>query len=248
MSMEAFKAWYMDLYWKFDNLFLVAAEFFGITYHEFVLISLCVVWPAITLGLSVAVIKLWSDQRRLRQASLVLVLITFAAPAWAGPSAENMDYSVVRPLKIFTKVSNGIRFDIVKPADTFLKNGDMADWYTDQVLIVRNVKSGQVLHSQTLKSDKVSFVIDERLSKDFIVIKEWSGGASCCLIVHAYRTRPSFKKLLEHDNNFFDRTDLIAGSDRLVLYKESVFFIYPSSHSQLKYTPAVFNLRRNRWE
>jgi hypothetical protein len=63
--MASFKAWYMDLYWKFDNLFLVAAKLFGITYHEFVLISLCVIWPAITLGLMVAVVMLWRRNQEL---------------------------------------------------------------------------------------------------------------------------------------------------------------------------------------
>ena len=66
MAMTDFKEWYMAWYWEFDNWFLVAAKFFGITYHEFVLISLFVVWPAITLGLLVAVVKLWRDNKRLQ--------------------------------------------------------------------------------------------------------------------------------------------------------------------------------------
>ena len=65
MTMASFKAWYMDLYWKFDNLFLVAAKFLGITYHEFVLISLCVVWPVITVLMAVVIVKLWCDKLRL---------------------------------------------------------------------------------------------------------------------------------------------------------------------------------------
>jgi hypothetical protein len=63
--MEAFKDWYMDLYWKFDNLFVVSAQHLGITYHEFVLISLCVIWPLITAGQTASIIYLW---RRLRSA------------------------------------------------------------------------------------------------------------------------------------------------------------------------------------
>jgi hypothetical protein len=59
-----FKTWYMEMYWKFDNLFLITAKFFGITYHEFVLISLCVVWPIITLGSFALNWKLWRDLRR----------------------------------------------------------------------------------------------------------------------------------------------------------------------------------------
>jgi hypothetical protein len=68
MTMASFKTWYMELYWKFDNLFLMAAKFFDITYHEFVLISLCVVWPAVTAGLMVSALMLWRDNRRLLKA------------------------------------------------------------------------------------------------------------------------------------------------------------------------------------
>ena len=49
----------MGLYWQFDNLFLVSAQFLGITYHEFVLISLCIVWPLLTVVQSAAIVCLW---------------------------------------------------------------------------------------------------------------------------------------------------------------------------------------------
>jgi hypothetical protein len=64
--MGTFKTWYMDLYWKFDNLFLEGAKLIGVTYHEFVLITLVIIWPTITLGLMIAVVKLWRDRRRLQ--------------------------------------------------------------------------------------------------------------------------------------------------------------------------------------
>jgi len=69
--MGAFKAWYMDMYWKFDNLFLISAKFLGITYHEFVLISLCVIWPMVTIAMMVTIWRLWQDNRRF-QARLTL--------------------------------------------------------------------------------------------------------------------------------------------------------------------------------
>ena len=47
--MEAFKEWYMQVYLDFDDLFIISAKALGITYHEFVLISLCVVWPLYTI-------------------------------------------------------------------------------------------------------------------------------------------------------------------------------------------------------
>ena len=61
--MNAFKEWYMDRYWEFDNLVLEGARFVCITYHEFVLITLVIIWPAITIGLTVTVMKLWRDRR-----------------------------------------------------------------------------------------------------------------------------------------------------------------------------------------
>jgi hypothetical protein len=67
--MEAFKLWYMARYWEFDDLFLQGAEMIGITYHEFVLISLCVVWPTVTLALVASTMFFWSANRRLRKES-----------------------------------------------------------------------------------------------------------------------------------------------------------------------------------
>ena len=65
--MNAFKDWYMARYWEFDNLFLEGARFVGITYHEFVLITLVIILPVITTGLTVTVMKLWWDRSRLQQ-------------------------------------------------------------------------------------------------------------------------------------------------------------------------------------
>ena len=65
--MESFKDWYMDMYWKFDDLFVVSAKFLAITYHEFVLISLCIIWPAITLVLAYLALSLFRQNRRLRR-------------------------------------------------------------------------------------------------------------------------------------------------------------------------------------
>jgi len=49
-----------------------------------------------------------------------------------------------------------------------------------------------------LKSEKVEFVGTGRLSENFVVIKEWSGGGSCCYLITAFQTLPTFKILLEH--------------------------------------------------
>ena len=61
--MDAFKDWYIARYWEFDNLFLDGAKLIGITHHEFVLITLVIIWPAITIGLIVTVMRLWWVRR-----------------------------------------------------------------------------------------------------------------------------------------------------------------------------------------
>ena len=61
--MGSFREWYMAQYWEFDNVFLEGAKLVGITYYEFVLITLVTIWPAITIGLILTVVKLWRDRR-----------------------------------------------------------------------------------------------------------------------------------------------------------------------------------------
>jgi len=48
-----FKQWYMQVYLDFDDLFIISAKALGITYHEFVLLSLCVIWPLYTILITV---------------------------------------------------------------------------------------------------------------------------------------------------------------------------------------------------
>jgi len=59
MNWEAFRDWYMARYWDFDNLFLEGAKLFSITYHEFVLITLVIVWPLVTVVMAVVIIIQW---------------------------------------------------------------------------------------------------------------------------------------------------------------------------------------------
>ena len=69
MTWEAFKDWYMSMYFEFDKVFVLSAKFLGITYHEFVLLSLVVVWPVITIGLLISVIKLRFERRKIMRSS-----------------------------------------------------------------------------------------------------------------------------------------------------------------------------------
>ena len=66
--MESFKDWYMDMSWKFDDLFVISAKFLGITSPEFVFISLCIVWPLAMVSMMVVIMKLWRDNNRLKKA------------------------------------------------------------------------------------------------------------------------------------------------------------------------------------
>ena len=183
-------------------------------------------------------------------AVISLILFAISITAIAGPSAEDIDYSVARPLRVMTKVSNNIRFDIITPEAPHLNvdGGENASWYSDELLIVRQLDNGKILYSRELKSEKVEFIGTGRLSDDFVVIKEWSGGGSCCYLITAFQTLPTFKILLEHNNDFFDRTEIIAGREKLELHRLTEHATYPSSHSELPYTPSIFDLRRGKWE
>jgi len=160
---------------------------------------------------------------------------------FAGPSAEYLDYSVVRPLVVTTKISNGLRFDVITPQSLPFKESPQkryyeAGWYGDELLIVKEVKTGELLHAQPLKSSSIMFLEgshSKKLSGDYVVLREHSGGASCCLIIHAFRTKPKFKKILEHNNEYFDMSEVIHGEHTLELHKEPFFSIGSSAHPKI---------------
>ena len=173
---------------------------------------------------------------------------------FAGPSAEYLDYSVVRPLVVTTKISNGLRFDVITPQSLPFKESPQkryyeAGWYGDELLIVKEVKTGELLHAQPLKSSSIMFLEgshSKKLSGDYVVLREHSGGASCCLIIHAFQTRPKFKKILEHNNEYFDMNEVIHGEHTLELHKEPFFSV--GSSAQPEYSAGIFNLKENDWE
>ncbi len=181
---------------------------------------------------------------RILSLSLVLPMHVFA-----GPSAEDLDYGVIRPLVVTTKISNGLRFDVITPKSFALEDRQEAGWYSDELLVVRVIKTGELLHAQPLKSSGIEFLKgakSKKLSNDYVVIREHTGGASCCFIVHAFQTKPKFKKLLEHNNDFFDVTEVIHGEHTLELHKEPLFSVGSSAHP--KYNPGIFNLKKNDWD
>ena len=153
---------------------------------------------------------------------------------FAEPVAEYLDYSVVRPLSVTTKISNGLRFDVITPQSLPFKDVPQnryyeAGWYRDELLVVRVVKTGELLHAQALKSNSIMFLEgsnSKKLSDDYVVLREHSGGASCCLIIHAFQTKPKFKKVLEHDNKYFDMTEVINGTHTLPVHMKQLLDTY----------------------
>ena len=181
---------------------------------------------------------------RILSLSLVLPIQVFA-----GPSTEDLDYSIIRPLVVTTKISNGLRFDVITPKSFALRDRQEAGWYSDELLIVRVVKTGELLHAQPLKSSGIEFLKgakSKKLSNDYVVIREHTGGASCCFIIHAFQTKPNFRKLLEYNNEYFDMTEVIHGEHTLELHKEPFFSMGASAFPN--YNPNIFNLKENDWE
>ena len=163
--------------------------------------------------------------------SLFAVSLLLPFQVFAEPSAKYIDYSVVRPLVVTTKISNSLRFDVITSqsfpfTDLPQKRYYEAGWYSDELLIVRVIKTGELLHAQPLKSSSIMFLEGsntKKLSDDYVVLREHSGGASCCLIIHAFQTKPEFKKILEHNNEYFDMGEVIHGEHTLELHKEPFF-------------------------
>ena len=192
---------------------------------------------------------------------IALFLLSYLVPfqSWAGPSYQdaNMEFDFPRPLKVISKASNGFRFEIVTPrepekilgTDSF---GSNSSWYGDEYLIVWPPIGGaedwpsEPVYIKRLHSSDTSFIENGPLSIDYVVIREWSGGVSCCSIVQVFQTKPEFKKLIEHNNDFFDVPTIPIGEHKIELHENPPS--YPSSHALLKYNPRVFNLRKQEWE
>jgi len=191
--------------------------------------------------------------------TLFLLCLLLPNQAWAGPSyqEDEMEYGFSRPLKVVSKMSNGFRFDIVTPEQSVKVLGSDVYYsdssnYGDTYLVAwppiddTGIMRRESVYITRLRSDDVHFIDNGPLADDYIIIREWSGGASCCSIVHAFQTKPEFKKLIEHDNDFFDMPTIPIGEHEIELHENPES--YPSSHSQLKYNPKVFDLRKQEWK
>jgi hypothetical protein len=90
---------------------------------------------------------------------------------------------------------------------------------------------------------------DDLISDDYVLLREWSGGASCCWIIHAFQTKPGFKRLLNHGNDHFKPEKFVVGKDTLELYDpdSEVYSGNSRSHANLVYEPIHYDLRNERW-
>lgn len=129
------------------------------------------------------------------------------------------------------------------------------------VVILATLPRGQVSHGEVMENAEHSFarllqtelsviIESELISEKFVVVREWSGGASCCLIIHVFQTKPELRKILEHNNDFFDATELVHAQDKLELHKTTWWTTMMSgpSHADLRYNPHIFDLRTGEWE
>jgi hypothetical protein len=153
-------------------------------------------------------------------------------------------------LKVVSKISNGIRFDVITPVDSanILEHGEETSWYSDELFIVRSLDTLEILHARATDSDDwIEFVESDLLSDDYVIVKEWSGGFSCCEIVHAYQTKPVFKEILiGYENGLFNVKVVSKNQIELHVYNEDG----PNSDQYPKfwvYNPQVLDLRTGEW-
>jgi hypothetical protein len=168
----------------------------------------------------------------------------------AGPDTKDLSHAYPRPLKVVSHISNGIRFDVITPEEPvdILEDGEEASWYQDGLFIVRSLDTLEVLHIHPLNSyDGPEFLESDLLSGDYVLVNEWSGGASCCKIIHAFQTSPFKEILIGYDNALFDVE--IVSKDQIALHVFNENGPNADQHPKFwEYSPQVFDLRTGEWQ
>ena len=177
---------------------------------------------------------------------ILFLFLMSASHAAAGPSPEDMDYSISRTERMDTEVRNGYRFDFIRPIkpNFDIPGGQNASWYGDELIVVRKIGSGEVVYARSLKSDNVE-ILSDGLSDDYLVMREYSGG-SCCFWISAFRTKPSFELILMHNNDYFDMSNVINGEHTIELHRDPFIQIGGGAHPE--YNPKLFDLKTGRWK
>ena len=149
------------------------------------------------------------------------------------------------PRKVDFRAANGIGFLITQNKE--VGQGEWDD--IDTTLTIYSSESSLPIETVKFGSRHYEFLEGDNLSKDIVVIRSYEGGASCCYIIHAFQTKPVFKRLLKHHNDFFSSDLRIVGKDIIELYDGgSPEYNHPSkAHANLIYEPILFDLRNDRW-
>ena len=147
------------------------------------------------------------------------------------------------PPEVTVHHSNNYRFVFTK---RYYIDSDLP---ADTILEIFKEDDDLPVERKIINSWKVDVIEDRDLSGDFVVIREWNGGASCCWVVHAFQTKPSLKRLLKHENDHFKPDKFVVRKDTLELYDpDSDKYSDPSrSHTSLVYEPIHFDLRNEKW-
>jgi uncharacterized protein len=147
------------------------------------------------------------------------------------------------PRKVDFRAVNGIGFLISERQEVGQDEGD-----AKVILEIFSSESSQPLETVEFGSRYYDYFGEDDLSEDIVIINEWGGRGSCCYIVHAFQTKPKFKRLLRHNNKLFDPDASIVGKDTIELYDQSDTYDDTSkSRDKLVYTPTQFDLRNERW-
>ena len=177
-------------------------------------------------------------------------------PSKRSGKESEFDYSHPRYLEVVTKVSNGIRFDI------YTRSHDVYDFhpnkdvegdhyfrdYEDMILVVRRVGEREVLYANAFGylggATSAKFIESDDLSEQFVIVQEWTGGASCCYVHHVFTTAPEFKMLLERDTDSHVAEKPITGPDLFEIHSNEKPTYTSNSHVGYQYNPEVIDLHK----
>jgi TPR repeat protein len=183
---------------------------------------------------------------------LFIVLLLLALSSWGGLSPvkaaepqlqppNDQQEQPQNPPEVSTFHSNGFKFVFTK---RYYIDSDRP---ADTILVIYNTNSQRPVERLVFGSWTVDVMEDENLSKDYMVLREWNGGAFCCWIVHAFRTEPSFKRLLRHNNQSYKPEDIFISKDKLELHDNDSAVKFDKAYGGLVYTPREFDLRTEAW-
>jgi len=162
--------------------------------------------------------------------------------------ASDFDYSRPRYLEIRTKISNGIRFDLITRSREIDQLSDHPSSYQDDMLVIREDGFGKFLHAApigfTTGPVHAEFIAGPDLSEQFVIIREWTGGASCCYVHYVYTTEPELRRILRRETDFHASENPIVGKDKFEIHSNKNPTFTSKSHAGYQYNPEVIDLHK----